>query len=401
MKRKKILYCESNIDGTIGGSFYSLFFLVDGLDKTVYDPVVIFYQEHSLIPMFKGAGIKVEVFELPKPYHLKLFKNMNNGLLSRLTGLIQSGINFYRFFIRQAIRYVVYIKKNNIDLVHLNNTILRNHNWMLAAKLAGVKCVTHERGINTRFPLMARFFGKHIDAIICISGSVENNLVVRGMDSGHLVKIHNGIDPERVQAKISSKVIREKYGIMEDEKVIGVVGNIREWKGQEVIVRATAEIKKYFPTVKCLIIGDTANSESTYFERLKKIIKELKIEDNVIFTGYQSNVSDHMNAMDVVVHTSISPEPFGRVLIEAMALSKPLIGSRDGAVVEIIDEGKTGLMFEPGNSDDLAQAVTSLLEKTEYARELGVNGRRRIDEEFHINKNVEKTQSLYQSLLEL
>ena len=398
MKRKKILYCESNIDGTIGGSFYSLFYLVDGLDKTVYDPVVVFYQENSLIPMFKDAGIKVEVFELPKPYHLKLFKNMKNGLLCRLTGLIQSGINFYRFLIRQAIRYFVYIRKNNFDLVHLNNTVLRNHNWMLAAKLAGVKCVTHERGINTSFPFLSRFFGKHIDAIICISASVENNLVARGMDFGHLVKIHNGIDPERVQAKLSAIKIREQYGILESDKVIGVVGNIREWKGQEVIVRATAEIKKKIPTIKCLIIGDTANSESSYLERLKTIIKDLDIEENIIFTGYQSNVSDHMNAMDIVVHTSILPEPFGRVLIEAMALSKPLIGSRDGAVVEIIDEGKTGLMFEPGNSADLAQAITSLLEKPEYARELGINGRTRLDEEFHINKNIEKTQNMYQSL---
>ena len=393
-ERKKILYCESNIDGTIGGSFYSLFFLVEGLDKTKFEPTVIFYQEHSLIPMFKEAGIKVEVFQPPKPYHI----NINLGPLNKLVKIIQSGINFYRFFIRQAYRFKRYIKENNIELVHLNNTILRNHNWMLAAKLSGIKCVSHERGINPAFPFLARYFAKRIDAIVCISNAVETNFKDKGINFGNLVQIYNGIDPEKVIVKKPLNEIRQQHDVQMSDVVVGVVGNIRGWKGQETIIKSVNLIKDSFPNIKCLIVGDTSSDSVDYLEHLKNLIKEYGIESNIIFTGYQSNVADYMNAMDIVVHTSVLPEPFGRVLIEAMALSKPLIGSKAGAVPEIIDDGVTGLMFTPGDEQDLAKKLQTMLGDMDKAKKMGEKGSERLAKEFHIKHNIRKTQELYHSL---
>ncbi|HFD31636.1 MAG TPA: glycosyltransferase family 1 protein [Gammaproteobacteria bacterium] len=399
MNRKKILFCESNIDGTIGGSFYSLFYLVEGLDKSKYEPCVIFYQQHSLLPLFNKAGIKTEIFILPKPVHLTLFDNGFLGVFRKPVKLIQSGVNFYRFFIRQSLKYRKYIIKNKIDLVHLNNTILRNHNWMLAARLSGIKCVTHERGVNNYFPYLARFFARHIDAIICISGAVEDNLKNRGMDSGQLVKIFNGIDPDCVIVEKEKNEILDKYNIPHSSPVIGIVGNIRGWKGQEIVVRAISIIKLKYPEIRCFIVGDYSENERDYYEHLQSIIDKLNIVENVIFTGYQSNVASFMNAMEIVIHASILPEPFGRVLIEAMALSKALVGSNEGAVPEIIVEGKTGLMFDVGDYKGLADIVISLLDNPEYRKQIGENGRVRLNEEFHIKRNVELTQKLYEKLL--
>lgn len=399
MNRKKLLFCESNIDGTIGGSFYSLFYLVDGLDKSKYDPVVVFYQEHSLLPLFQEAGIKTEIFSLPKPIHISLFSKGAFSIFRGPVKTLQSAINFYRFFIRQSLRYRKYITKNKIELVHLNNTILRNHNWMLAAKLSGIKCVTHERGVNNHFPYLARFFARHIDAIVCISGAVEDNLKKQGMDSGQLVKIFNGIDPDCVIVEKKRSEILATYNIPESSSVIGIVGNIRGWKGQEVVVRAVARIKEKYPDIRCLIVGDYSENERDYYDSLKTIIDELEITENIIFTGYQSNVASFMNAMEIVIHASILPEPFGRVLIEAMALSKPLIGSSEGAVPEIVVKGETGEMFKSGDDNELACSVISLLNDPEKRKKMGENGRIRLNNEFHIKRNVELTQEMYQRLL--
>ena len=114
--KKKILYCEGNIDGTIGGSYYSLFFLVDGLDKSKYDPTVVFHTNNRLIPMYRQAGINTLVFELPIPVHITLSKNNVLAFLNPLLIFLQKTINFFRAFIFQSIKYARYMKVNNIEL---------------------------------------------------------------------------------------------------------------------------------------------------------------------------------------------------------------------------------------------------------------------------------------------
>ncbi|MES9909074.1 MAG: glycosyltransferase family 4 protein, partial [Candidatus Thiodiazotropha sp.] len=116
-------------------------------------------------------------------------------------------------------------------------------------------------------------------------------------------------------------------------------------------------------------------------------------------TGYIKNVSDYLNTLQIVLHTSIEPEPFGRVLIEAMSLSKPLVAAGDGAVPEIVVNEKTGLIFKPGDHECLAELVIKLLQHKQYAENLGKEGYKRLLEYFHINVNIEKTQLLYDKIL--
>ena len=104
--------------------------------------------------------------------------------------------------------------------------------------------------------------------------------------------------------------------------------------------------------------------------------------------------------MDIVIHASILPEPFGRVLIEAMAMHKPLIASNDGAVPEIVQNGITGITFPPGNADELANAIMYLLDNPDIAREMGESGYERLITMFHIDENARKTQSLYEQILQ-
>ena len=397
--RIRILFCENNIDGTVGGSYYSLLYLVKGLDRARFEPIVLFYTEHSLLPAFREAGIETLVWTRAKPVTFGARLGDRLPPLRPPAMILQKAANMGRGFMLPALERASFIRKRGIDLVHLNNTILFNHDWMLAARLTRTPCVTHERGINERYPPLARFFGRGLDAVICISEAVRTNMRERGADFGNLVTILNGLDPNAMRFEVPPEQIRARYGIQPDAAVIVMLGNIKAWKGQETLVRAIARVRDAYPAVKCLLVGGTSPSERDYETTLRALVSSLGVQDEIVFTGFQQNVGDFIRASDVVAHASIEPEPFGRVILEAMACRKPVIGSRAGAIPEIIVEGETGVTFPPGDDAALARAIVSVIGDRARARQMGDKGFERLSREFHIRQNVESTVRLYDRLL--
>jgi glycosyltransferase involved in cell wall biosynthesis len=270
---------------------------------------------------------------------------------------------------------------------------------MLGAILAGIPCITHQRGINDHYSSMDHRLGESLAAVICISEAVRCNLIDHGFDSDRLSIIYNGLDPESLSIKRSPSTLRRQLQIDADQPVIGIVGNIKEWKGQMVVARAVKRLLDRYQGLVCLFVGDTAAADSCYEKKLKTFISENRMQDNIFFTGYQNNVADWINLMDVMIHASVKPEPFGRVFLEAMAMKKPVIGSAAGAVPEIIEHGVTGLLYPPGDDDKLAEAILSLLENSQLGRDMSEAGYKRLQKLFHVRKNVLLTTELYQKLL--
>jgi glycosyltransferase involved in cell wall biosynthesis len=399
---KRILYCEGNVDGTIGGSYFSLLFLVEHLDRSQFEPIVVFHLPHALEHRFRAIVSDVRILERSARFRLRLRDTelcRRAPVLCKPLGWVQSAVNVARYIWRVG-SLAALLKHERIALLHLNNSVTRNHEWMLAAWLTRTPFVTHERGINDRFSRSCYFFAPKLAAIICISGAVRDNLRDHGLAKTKLRVIHNGLDPMRVRPERSPEQVRRAYGIAAGRPVIGMVGNINEWKGQEVVLRALPAIVRRFPTLACIFVGATSQSAQPYEQRLKRLIVELGFQANVVFTGYCSNVADVMNIMFVALHASIAPEPFGRVLLEAMALKKPVVGSRDGAVTEIVIDGETGYTFPPGDSDALAARVVELLEDEQKRRMFGEAGFDRLTKEFHVTRNVERTKELYLEVLD-
>ena len=393
------MYCEGNTDGTVGGSFFSLLYLVSGLDRNKYNPVVVFHTEHSLLPRYHEAGIKTLIIERPKPWVASPPESIIGKLFHPLTRTFQKIFNFIKFFPLTGLSYARLMRKHDIKLLHLNNSIVKNHDWMLGARLVGVKCLTHERGINRRYSKMARYFASRIAGIICISNAVKDTLVSHGISDRNISIIYNGIDPGIVKVSQEPSEILGKHGTEDGQIVIGVIGNIKEWKGQETAIRAMPEILARYPNVVCYLVGDTSRDDQYYKDRLTGIIRELGIEKNIVFTGYTTNVANYLNIMKVVLHTSVAPEPFGRVLIEAMSMKKPLIGTRAGAVPEIIEEGESGFTFEPGNHHELAEKVLAIISNDSLADNMASRGYEIVNSKFNISNNIAATQKLYQQIL--
>jgi glycosyltransferase involved in cell wall biosynthesis len=395
--RPRILFCETNVDGTIGGSYYSLLYLVKGLDRSRYRATVLFSRDHGLMPAFHEAGAETIIWPPDAPF---TFASRLPAPLKVPALVLQKGLNFTLGYLYPVLARARFLMAQNITIVHLNNSIKKNHEWMAAAKLAGRLCVTHERGINDSYGAAARFFGKRLDAIICISRAVHDNMAERGANFPNIVTIHNGLDPAVMQIKTPPAELRAAWGIEPSAPVIAMIGNIKQWKGQETVVRAVDRIRRSHPAVRCLFVGDTSPADQYYDTAVRALVAELGLESSVIFTGYQRNVADFLMMSDVVVHASVLPEPFGRVILEAMACRKPVVGSRGGAITELVEEGQSGLTFTPGDSEQLADAVARVIGNPAEAQRLGQNGYDRLIREFHVDRNVESTENLYERLLQ-
>ena len=186
--------------------------------------------------------------------------------------------------------------------------------------------------------------------------------------------VYNGIDPSPFEAVSSSAVaaLRAELGV-EDVPLIGLFGRLAEWKGQHVLIEALSSL----PTAHALLVGDALfDGDQAYARSLHQRVAELGLAERVHFLGFRADVPTLMTACDVIVHTSVAPEPFGRVIVEGMLAARPVVATKAGGALEIITDGRTGCLVPPSDPAALANTLSSLLH-TPDATELGRAGRAR------------------------
>lgn len=398
LEKKRILFVEHNQDGTVGGSHYCLLYLIMSLDKKKYKPVVIFYEHNTIIEKFNIEGCFPTVFRKPLP---KTFKSPNPFLNPPLV-IARKAYNFLAVSLVSLIKFISFIFKNDIDLIHLNNSAGLGWDWLIAAKLLRKKCITHERGI-LRFNWLASKRANYYDKIICMSNAIQTSLKENGIEK-NTVTLYDGMDPNVFRHRIKRDVldVKREFGVSYTEPLVGMVGNIREWKGQHTVVRAMDVLKKKYPGLICLLIGDVSTQskeQMNYLAEIKKEIIDRGLDGNVIITGYRGDVPDLINSCDVMIHSSINPEPFGMVVLEAMCLEKPIIATNIGGPKEIIENGVSGILVPPGDPNVLAEKIEFLLKHPEVRLEIGKNALKRVLEEFALEKFSREINFFYDELM--
>ncbi|MHC5735170.1 glycosyltransferase family 4 protein [Nostoc sp.] len=169
---------------------------------------------------------------------------------------------------------------------------------------------------------------------------------------------------------------RRKLGLPLHGPLIGIVGRLQRWKGMHVLVQAMPKILQKYPDAHCVVVGGKHELEPDYEDFLKGEITALGLKDQVIMAGLQRNIPEWVQAMDIFVHAS-DKEPFGIVIIEAMALGKPVIAGSAGGPTEIITDGMNGLLTPYGDAEQLAIAILRYLDEQEFAQSAGVAARQR------------------------
>lgn len=190
--------------------------------------------------------------------------------------------------------------------------------------------------------------------------------------------VYPGVALERFDASIMPcpTEARHKLGLPLTGPLIGIVGRLQRWKGMHVLVEAMPKVLQHYPDAHCVIVGGKHDLEADYEDYLKQRIASLCLEKQVILSGIQRNVPEWVQAMDIFVHAS-NKEPFGIVIIEAMALGKPVIAGNAGGPTEIVTDGVNGLLTPYEDAEALAHAILRYLDNPDFARSAGVAAQKR------------------------
>ncbi len=290
-----------------------------------------------------------------------------------------------------------YMLDKQIDLVH-THLIHADVYGTLAAKLAGVPVILSSRHNDDRFRRhllliwLNRLLARWQNKIIVISDWVGRFLQeVEGIPSGKIVRIHYGLEPQPLEALAESLYIRQRLQIPEDTPIIGTIGRLTAQKGHTYLLQAAALIKKEFPNIRVVIIG-----EGELRRELEEQAETLDIKEQILFAGSRARNETIrlLSGMDFFVFPSCW-EGFGLVLLEAMALKKAIVASNVSAIPESVVDGKTGILVPAENSARLAEAILILLEDPELARMMGEGGYQRLRQYFSVSRMVEATEHLY------
>lgn len=296
---------------------------------------VLLPSKRAFVEYLENKGIKTHIFKF---FYEAMYVKWNKKYLS-LPILWTYNLFVFPFLLLK-------IRKINPDIIYSNSSIDTYLVWI--AKILKKKHVVHIR------EFMDKDFGAHYilgssikswilkksDKIVCVSNAVANSVLGELPDNCRI--IYNGVSLPKVQYDIPQ---------LTENIRIGIVGNIDISKQQDLAIKMMPEILKLYPHITLHIIGD---KECPYKKYIQYIVKELNIQNNVIFDGFINNIEEIYNRFDVLLMCSRS-EAFGRVTIEAMLRNKPVIGYKSGGTTELIEDGITGFHFE--NKEDVINAL--------------------------------------------
>lgn len=294
------------------------------------------------------------------------------------------------------------LKEDPPDLVHTNTcTILPS--WGRAACAVGIPHITHIRESFHDFGPLWRIFqwilGRCSDRLVAVSAAMAEQ--VSPALRNRVVVLHNGFPQKEFEPVSEDRIAAfiRRWSVVGFERV-GVVGRIKLGrKGQDIFVQAASRLARQFPQARFLIVGSPFPGNEDQLRRLTLLIDALGIKDRVILTGEVEDIPAVFSALDVVVLPSGTPEPFGGVVIEAMALGRPVVGTAIGGTPEQIQDGVTGFLVPPNDPDALAEAVRELLADPVRREEMGRQGRRRFLEAFEFEPFYVRMMNVYRVLL--
>ncbi|WP_026689511.1 N-acetyl-alpha-D-glucosaminyl L-malate synthase BshA [Alteribacter aurantiacus] len=291
-------------------------------------------------------------------------------------------------------------KREELDILHVHYAIPHAISAHLAKEMVGgsLKVVTTLHGTDITvlgydpsLTDMIRFGIERSDTVTAVSDDLVRQTHDLLGTKKQIDTVYNFID-HRVYYPKSNHDLKEEYGISAEEKVIVHVSNFRKVKRVPDVVKSFAKIKEQLPA-KLLLIGDGPEHRVVC-----ELVKELGLENDVLFLGNQKRVADLLSMSDLKLLLS-EKESFGLVLLEAMACGVPVIGSRIGGIPEVITDGECGYICELGDIDEVARKAVQLLSNETLHRTMANEAQRRAEEVFHQNRIVAQYEEVYERTL--
>ena len=392
---KKILVIENGLG--FGGALTSLYSFLQAVSDNELDfHLITSYPQMLIRP--GGPVKKVSVIKRNKLYGPS---SVLEKKIRKFIGLKAAYLSFFLDFFKSCLPYALkikqYIKNNDISLVHLNNGILINDAGVLGAFLSGVPSIVHSRGPEFS-GLTSRFFSRFPRRFIAVSKYISKTISALGVNENFIDIIPEGLDIENFISTADGINVRQELSLLDTKPIIGMIGCLVAWKGQDIFLKACAKVLES-RDCNILIVGDTPDNRPEYRQSLQKLAEHLSIREKIFFLGHRNDIPSIIDACDIIVHASTSPEPFGRVIIEAMALAKPVIATEPGGPSEIIENGEDGFLVPPADPEIIAERLKLLIDQPDIGKRMGNKARQKVLQEYSIENHAKKMLISYSHII--
>ena len=342
---------------------------------------VLLFQDGPFAGLLRAKNVPVIIATLPQ---VAVRVNKSAGVSAYLCAVPAIGLLIYR-----AMK-----SAKDFELLYANTAKALVVAAMLAFLLRKKFCFhlhdivnsDHFSAINRRLIVT---LANRAQAVVANSQATAEAYKSAGGKNRRIRVVHNGFKPFDFRSGSSTRPTGTRCGTEAgNSPVVGLFGRITPWKGQHVFIKALVEL----PDVRGLIVGDAlfTREDRSYAQELRDLVAHLRIADRIHFTGFCPDILPLLLSVDVVAHCSTSPEPFGRVIVEAMLAGRPVIATRAGGAMEIVSDNQTGLLVEPGDSHALAAAIQRLLENREFAAEMGRAAKRDAEQRFRLDRILQE-----------
>jgi glycosyltransferase involved in cell wall biosynthesis len=372
---KRVFFLDHT--AVLGGGEIALLHLTRHLDPARFQPIVGLLSNGPLADELAGAGVRTVLIDAGS----ELVQARKDALSPRRA--IRSALPAIRRIARQ-------IEQVDADLVHCNS-LKTDLLGGIAARWAGRPVIWHIRDRISRDYLPAAA----VALVRTLAMAIPTHIVANSQATLDTLRLFD----ETAASVIYSGLDLDPYLHIAPKRTgptrIGLIGRLAPWKGQHIFLQAAALLRRKFPAATFQIVGSPLFSETDYEKSLHQLARALGIAEATEFTGFRADIPALLEQMDVVVHASVTAEPFGQVAVLAMAAGKPLVATAGGGILEIVEREKTGLLVPMGDAAAMAAAICRLLANPHLAAQLGRAARRRAGQLFTIQRTAAQMMDLY------
>lgn len=396
-RRSRILFMDHT--AKLGGGEIAILNLVRHLNLELYEPVFISFSDGPLVQKLRDSNVTVHVLSLPPDIvHAKKDELGAKSIFQ---------VREIALLLKHMVELVKLTKQIKPDIIH-TNSLKSDVIGGLVGRLTGVPVVWHIRDrITDQYlpPKVAKIFKmlcRYVpNTVIANSNSTLDCLELPGLRKKHKA-IYSGADLKNFVVNDGVDLVgykqMTKSNATESPK-IALIGRISPWKGQHIFIKAAAQVLRSVPSAKFLIVGSALFGESEYEAEIHKLVKDLGIESAVEFIGFTDDVPGFLSTVEIVVHASTLGEPFGQVVIEAMASAKPIIATDGGAIPEIVEHGVTGLIVPMSDVSAMAEAITVLAKDDLLRNFIAHAGHECVKKRFTIERTADLVMQVYSDML--
>jgi len=379
----------------LGGAEHSLLLLLQGLRARSIEANVAVFGKGPFRDRLSALGIPT--VDVPLPRWARVAGRY------RLPAGPVGGAALMAGSLPAALRLAAVARQVGADVIHTNG--MKAHLLGgLAGRLVRVPVIWHLRDFppagwaGCTFHEAARLLP---EMILSPSEAVAASVRLPGRRRPRAIP--DPVDLDRFHLGIPRDRIRRELGIVGEEPLIGMIGHLTPWKGHEVFLEIARAVADRVPHARFVVVGGSiyeTHGHAGYPETLRQKTAALGLSDRVRFLGIIDDIADLLAGLDVLVHTPTAPEPFGRVLAEAMAVGRPVVAARCGGIPEVVEDGVTGLLVPSADVGAFAAAVVRLLEDPVLCRRLSGAGRQRAEARFGIEAHTVSVLEAYRTVLE-